>query len=98
MKGKIHTWNCLKVEGHRLNVGLNDKAYLYENQEGKVYRKPIPCLDCNNIEADTCLAYHVKHICDSNVIGNIVVRTSNTNVLIIMLTHAHSLRSHIQTT
>ena len=54
-------------------------------------------LVCRHEEADTRLIWHVKHISESIPDGNIIIRTNDTDVglLIILLTHAHALPTHM---
>jgi len=83
------------IRGHALYVGLEDKAYLYEVHDNSVCRKEVDELACSHEEADSRLAWHVKHICYSIPNGNIIVRANDTGVLIILLTHDHALPAHI---
>ena len=46
--------------------------------------KDIPSLCCSDEEADTRLWRHVKHMCEDQE-GQIIVRSSDTDVFIILL-------------
>ena len=74
------------IKGHILYVGIENKAYRYDVHDNIV---------CSHEEADTRLIWHAKHICENNPDGNIIIRANDTDVLIILLTHAHALPAHI---
>ena len=78
-----------------LVVGIEDHAYQFIVEDGTIQRTLIPELASDQEEADTRLTLHAKHISDSGVFSNIVVRSNDTDVLIILLTHAENMAAHI---
>jgi len=75
--------------------GLGKKSYKYEVTDDKVQMEEVPGLFCNHQEADTRLIWHIKHMCDALEDGNIIIRASDTDVLVILLTHSHLLPAHL---
>jgi len=84
-----------QLRGHVLFMGLGKKAYKYEVTDDKVQMEEVPGLFCNHQEADTRLIWHIKHMCDALEDGNIIIRASDTDVLVILLTHSHLLPAHL---
>ena len=84
-----------QIRDHTLFVGFGDKAYQYEVKNEEIKWEEVPSLACKHEEADTRLLWHVKHMCDTATYKNIIVRSSDTDVLVILLTHDHILSSHL---
>ena len=69
---------------------------MHTNLQYKQYKKElIPELATNHQEADTRMVLHAKHMSDGQPFGNIIVRSNDTDVLIILLTHAGNIQSQL---
>ena len=55
----------------------------------------VPSLTRDQEEADTQLIWRVKHTCEICQEGNIIIQSSGTDVLVILLTHAHNLPARL---
>jgi len=49
-----------RIAGHKLYLGLEDKAWLYTARGDKVIRQDITELECSHEEADTWMVWHVN--------------------------------------
>ena len=67
----------------------------YELVDDCVHREEVPSLACNHQEADTPFIWHIKHMCESLQESNIVTYGSDTDVLIVLLTHSNILQAHL---
>ena len=84
-----------RIAGHKLYLGLEDKAWLYTARGDKVIRQDITELSCSHEEADTRMVWHVKYISDMQGKGNVVIRCDDTDVLVIFLAHVLKFAVHV---
>ena len=71
-----------------------DICYSYKVCDGKMVRNIEPFLCCTHEEADSSMIYHLKSITAPN---NVVIRTADTDVLIIALGCFSSLNQQVNT-
>ena len=76
-------------------MGLDDKEYRYQVKEDGIPMEEVPSRAYNHKEADTRLIRHVKHMCDICQDGNIIIQSSDTDVVVILLAHEHNLPAHL---
>ena len=76
-----------------LYVNCKDICYLYKSEEGSVTREVREDLFCTHEEADTRMLFYVGKVDEP---ANVVIRTVNTDVLIIALGSLHLLHRNIQ--
>ena len=63
--------------------------------ESGIVMEKLASLACNHEEADTRLIRHVEHMCEICQDGNIIIRSSDKDVLVILLAHVHNLPAHL---
>ena len=71
-----------------------DVCYSYKVRDGKMLRAVEPLLCCSHEEADSRMIFHLKSIVSPN---NVVIRTADTDVLIIALGCFSSLDQQVNT-
>ena len=77
------------VQHRTLYVSFEDKCYKFSASNDKVTREEVQGLHApNHNEADTKVALHLGHINVNHPGSNIVVRASDTDILVILLYHA----------
>ena len=67
----------------------------YEVKEDKTERDHIPQLDCHHDEADTRLLWHMKNMTETHPNGKLAVRSSDTDVFVLLMTHANNIPAHL---
>ncbi len=72
-----------QLRGHRLYIGLENQAWLYEVKDEIVVRTDVPELQCQYREADTRLVLHANHISEKQLHCNLVIRCNDTDMLLI---------------
>ena len=77
--------------GHKLYLGIEDTCYLFQVENEKVLKSTVPELACKHEEADTRIIWHMKHACTYVNDPRISVRSSDTDVFIILLYHVRNL-------
>ena len=83
------------IKGHNVYIGIEDKPYRYDVHDNIVQRNRVDEPVCIHEEADTRLIWHAKHICEIILDENIIICANDTDVVIILLTHAQALPAHI---
>ncbi len=82
---------CSKlIKDQTLYVGLEDQAWLYKVSGDIVVKEEVPDLVCNHQEAGTRLIWHLKHISETQPDSNACIRSDDTDILVILLTHVSS--------
>jgi len=84
-----------RIAGHKLYLGLENKAWLYTARGDKVIRQDITELECSHEKADTRMVWHVKYISDMQGKGNVVIRCDDRDVLVIFLAHVLKFAVHV---
>ena len=84
-----------QLEGHGIYFGLDDICYLFREESGRVVREIVPELRCLHEEADTRMVLHAQHISQKMDNPNIILRCSDTDVLVIFLYQAIYIAAHI---
>ena len=82
------------LEGHTLYFALKQHCYTYMAADGIVHRSVVDVLESMHEEADTrliFLAQFVAEYCDES--PQIAVRSSDTDVFILLLHHATHLEA-----
>ena len=77
------------LEGRIVFLGVNGKCAKYSVVNGGVQKELIQDLFCNHPEADTRLCFHLTVADLDCQDGDIVVRASDTDILVILLHHVH---------
>ena len=88
---------------HHASVLRDREVYLSVDGEcmkfciinGRVHRQPVAHLNCNHTEADTKLCLHMVEADSDMPGGDIVVRATDTDILVILLHHLHKVTSKI---
>ena len=70
------------MQGKRVIATHAKVAQSYRSEGGKVYSSEVPMYCCGHIEADTRIVYH---LCQIKSGSNVVVRASDTDILILLL-------------
>ena len=70
------------LQNKELRLNCEYTCFLYRVEKGKMTKKVDKRLCCNHEEADTKILFYVGHLVAPN---NVVVRTADTDVLIIAL-------------
>ena len=70
------------MQGKRVIATHAKVAQSYRSEGGNVYSSEVPMYCCGHIEADTRIVYH---LCQIKSGSNVVVRASDTDILILLL-------------
>ena len=54
-----------------------------------------PGYECNHVEVDTCMIYHISEMAKFNPGQNIIVRCVNTDVMVIILYYSNKVNANI---
>ena len=84
--------NITILQNKELHVNCEDNCFLYPDEKGKMTKAEDMKLWCNHEEADTKMLFHVGHLVVPN---NVVIRTADTDVLIIALANMEKLPAGI---
>ncbi len=84
-----------QIRGHKLYVGFDDKAWLYEIHDDVIIRVEVPQLICKHEEADARSVWHIRHICQTQPGCNIIIQCDDTDVLVILLAQDENAVGHI---
>ncbi len=79
------------LEGHSVFMAIEEDCFSYTVENGQVSRKTVPELRCEHEEADSRIAFHMKHIQDTHPGANVTVRANDADIGFILLHHSHSL-------
>ena len=74
-------------------IGYDQVCCRITQEDEKVTAENVPSLSCNNDKADTRICFHVAAINKRNT--DIVVRASDTDIVVILLSHIHNFQSNI---
>ena len=77
------------LSGHSIYLALEQECYRYTVQDNQTICEEINGLVCTHEEADTRIIYHLYHILQENSTTciSIVIRSYDTNVLILLFYH-----------
>lgn len=75
-------------------LGVMGECTRYFVQDGEVCAESVPSLRCNHAEADTRVILHMIEA-DRSTAGDIVVRASDTDILVLLLHHVHRVSSTV---
>ena len=84
--------NITILQNKELHVNCEDNCFLYPVEKGKMTKTDDMKLWCNHEEADTEMLFQVGHLVAPN---NVVIRTADTDVLIIALANMEKLPAGI---
>lgn len=76
-------------------LGVEGECAKFSVVDNRVYKQPIDRLACNHPEADTRLCLHMLDVDDVLPGGDIVVRASDTDILVILLHHSPRVNSNL---
>lgn len=76
------------LDGRQVFLGVMGECTRYFVDDGEVKSEAVPSLNCNHPEADTRVILHMIEA-DKNTPGDIVVRASDTDILVLLLHHIH---------
>lgn len=77
------------LEQKKLVVTHEDQSLQYTKTEtGTMECREVPELVCSHVEADTRLAYHLSVLANEMPGQNIVIRATDTDIIVILLYHA----------
>lgn len=82
------------LEGKELYLGVMEDCTRYFVEGGKVCTESVPSLSCNHAEADTRVILHMIQSSRS-MNGDIVIRASDTDILVLAVHHLHRVTSPI---
>ena len=92
----VSTWGEEKyvtiLQNKELRVNCEETCFLYRVEKGKMTKTEDTRLCFNHEEADTKMLFHVGHLVAPN---NVVVRTADTDILIIALANMEILSAGI---
>ncbi len=86
---------CDQLRVHRLYIGLENQAWLYEVKDDTVVRTAVPELQCQQREADSRLVWHANHISEKQPYCKLVIQCDDTDILLNMLPHDSSFNIHV---
>ncbi|KAG1693768.1 Peripheral-type benzodiazepine receptor-associated protein 1 [Nymphon striatum] len=64
-------------------------------QTGNVEHNEVPDYICSHVEADTTLVYHLSIASEASPGQNVVVRATDTDIMVILLYHARQLNANV---
>lgn len=73
----------------RIYMNVENECFLFYCDEENVRREEIKELWCSHEEADTRMIFHSQYIARNTMNANIVIRSTDTDVLIILLGNLH---------
>ena len=82
------------LEGREVYLGVMGQCTRYLVENGEVHAEPVPSLNCNHSEADTRVILHMIEA-DKSTPGDIVIRASDTDILVLLLHHQHRVSSTV---
>ncbi len=86
---------CDQLRVHRLYIGLENQAWLYEVKDDTVVRTAVPELQCQQREADSRLVWHANHISEKQPYCKLVIQCDDTDILLNMLPDVSSFNIHV---
>lgn len=88
LKDWAEQWHASVLDGRELYVGVETECVRFRGVNGEVEVSPIPHLGCNHPEADTRICLHLIDASRSFEKGDLVVRATDTDILVIILHHS----------
>ena len=76
---------------HIVFLGFDTVCYSYCKNDGVLTKTEVPTLACQHEEADTRLSFHLYHINNNHIGGSFVVRSNDTDVLVILTYHVRQM-------
>ena len=73
--------------GHTIFFALEKECYSFTVRDEKVIREEVAMLVCCHEEADTRIMFHLHHILAANTGESISIRSSDTDVFILLIYH-----------
>ena len=80
------------LEGHEIYLGVKDSCIRFYVKNGVIKTENVPTLCCNHAEADTRTILNMIHA-DQMTPGDIMIRGSDTDILVLLLHHLHREKS-----
>ena len=81
------------IDGREVYLGVMGECTRYFVKD-EVTAETIPALNCNHSEADTRVILHMIES-DKSTPGDIVIRASDTDILVLLLYHVHRVSSTV---
>lgn len=82
------------LDGREVYLGVMGGCTRYFVEDGAVHAEPVPSLNCNHAEADTRVILHMIEA-DKSTTGDIVIRATDTDILVLILHHLHRVSSTV---
>ena len=82
------------LEGHEIYLGVKDSCIRFYVKNGVIKTENVPTLCCNHAEADTRTILNMIHA-DQMTPGDIMIRGSDTDILVLLLHHLHRVKSNV---
>ena len=97
----LEAWSSCKFKeiiGDKiLYTNEGDHCYIFYTDQEKVVKEKVPELNCNHQEADNRMFYHLCNLLRLEDVKNVVIRTSDTDCLVIGLANLqYSLEAGIE--
>lgn len=83
------------LEGNTAYFALEEVCYKYQVENNEIRRQPVEKLNCSHQEADTRIIFHAQFVTDTNTNSKIVVRSSDTDVFVLLIHFARTLYGNI---
>ena len=80
--------------GHKLYLALESVCYKYEVINAAIVRDEMPTYASQHEEADTRMIFHLANIFEESPDVNVVVRSNDTDVLILLVYHVKQIRNN----
>ena len=85
---------CVEFLGNKtIYMNVNNNCFKFKNEQGIMIREDVASLYCTHDEADSRMIFHAANI---SWPANVVLRTNDTDVLIIALGCMHNMPSKLQ--
>lgn len=82
------------LDDKEVYLGVMGECTRYFVEDGEVHAESVPSLKCNHSEADTRVILHMLEA-DKSIPGDIVIRASDTDILVLLLHHVHRVSSTV---
>ena len=82
------------LENRVVYLGVMEECTRYFVEDGVVKEESVDSLKCNHAEADTRVIIHMIEA-DKSTPGDIVIRASDTDILVLLLYHLHRITSTV---
>ena len=82
------------LERREVYLGVMGECNRYFLEEGELHVESVSSLSCNHPEADTRVILHMIEA-DKSTPGDIVIRSSDTDILVLLLHHIHRVSSTV---